>query len=53
MTTRWKDNFKKFRMEQWFSTCSVLEVEEKFMEVEAVIKDNIEGGEDGLRDDWD
>jgi hypothetical protein len=51
MTTRWKDNFKNFTMEQWFSTCSVLEV--KFVEVEAVIKDNIEGGEDGLRNDWD
>jgi hypothetical protein len=53
MTTRWKDNFKNFKMEQWLSTCSVLEVEEKFVEVEAEIKDNIEGGEDELRDDWD
>jgi hypothetical protein len=40
-------------MEQWLSTCSVLEVEEKFVKVEAVIKDNIEGGEDELRNDWD
>jgi hypothetical protein len=39
-------------MEQWFSTCSVLEVEEKIVEVGAAIKDNI-GGEDELRDDWD
>jgi hypothetical protein len=29
---------------------SIMEVEEKFLEVEAVIKDNIEGGEHGLRD---
>jgi hypothetical protein len=40
-------------MEQWFSTFYVLEVEEKFVEVEAAIKDNIEGGEDELKDDWD
>jgi hypothetical protein len=53
MTTRWKDNFKTFTMEQWFSTYSVLEDKENFVEVEAVIKDNIEGGGDGLRDDWD
>jgi hypothetical protein len=33
-------------MEQWFSTCSILEIEEKFVEVEALIKDNIEGDED-------
>jgi hypothetical protein len=52
MTTRWKDNFKNL-MKQCFSTCSVLEVEETFVEVEAAIKDNIEGGEDGLRDNWD
>jgi hypothetical protein len=45
--------FKNFTMEQWLSTCSVLEVEEKFVKVEAVIKDNIEGGEDELRNDWD
>jgi hypothetical protein len=53
MTTRWKDKFKNFTIEQWLSTCSVLEVEEKFVEIEASIKDNIEGGEDELRDDWD
>jgi hypothetical protein len=29
-------------MEQWFSTCSILEVEEKFVEVEAAIKYNME-----------
>jgi hypothetical protein len=40
-------------MEQLCSNFSVLEVEEKFVKVEAVIKDNIEGGEDKLRDDWD
>jgi hypothetical protein len=45
MTTRWIDNFKKFTMEQWLGTCSFLKVEEKFVKVESVIKDNI-GGED-------
>ena len=40
-------------MEQCFCTCSVLEIEEKIVEVEAVIKDNMEGGEDELRNDWD
>jgi hypothetical protein len=49
MITRWKDNFKNFTMEQCLSKCSVLEVEEKFVEVEAAIKDNIEGGEDDER----
>jgi hypothetical protein len=53
MTTRWKDNFKDFTMEQWLSTCSILEDEEKFVEVEAVIKDNMEGGEDELRNNWE
>jgi hypothetical protein len=53
MTTRWEDNFKTFTMEQLFSTCSVLEVEEKFVKVEAAIKDNMEGGDDELRNDWD
>jgi hypothetical protein len=53
MTTRWKDNFKKFTMEQWLSTCSVLEVEEKIHGNEAAMKDNMEGGEDELRNDWD
>jgi hypothetical protein len=38
MTIRWKDNFKTFTMEQ-------------FMEVEAEIKDNMEGGDDELRND--
>jgi hypothetical protein len=42
MTTHWKDNFNNFTMEQWFSTCSILEVEEKFVEVEAAIKYNME-----------
>jgi hypothetical protein len=53
MTTHWKDNFKTFIMEKWFSTCFVLDVKEKFVEVEAAIKDNIEGGDDELRNDWD
>jgi hypothetical protein len=41
MTTHWKANFKNFTMKQWFSTCSVLEVEQKFVEVEAAITDNL------------
>jgi hypothetical protein len=53
MTTRWKYNLKNFTMYQWFSTCSVLEVKEKFVEVEATINENMEGGEDELRNHWD
>jgi hypothetical protein len=53
MTTHWKDNFKHFAMELLFSTYSVLEVEEKLVEDEPAIKDNIEGGEDGMRNNWD
>jgi hypothetical protein len=41
MTTHWKANFKNFTMKQCFSTCSVLEVEQKFVEVEAAITDNL------------
>jgi hypothetical protein len=53
MTTRSKDNFKNSAMELLFSTNSVLEVEEKLMEDEPEIKDNMEGGEDGMRNIWD
>jgi hypothetical protein len=53
MTTRWKDNFKHFAMELLFSTYSVLEVEEKLVEDEPAIKDNMEGGEGGMRNNWD
>jgi hypothetical protein len=53
MTTRWKDNFKHFAMELLFSTYSVLEVEEKLVEDEPEIKDNMEGGEDGMKKIWD
>jgi hypothetical protein len=53
MTTRWKDNFKNSAMELLFSTNSVLEVEEKLVEDEPAIKDNMEGGEDGMRNIWD
>jgi hypothetical protein len=53
MTTRWKDNFKNSAMELLFSTNSVLEVEEKLVEDEPAIKDNMEGGEDGMRNNWD
>jgi hypothetical protein len=53
MTTRWKDNFKHFVMEWWFSTYSVLELEEKLVEDEPVVRDNMEWGEDGMRNNWD
>jgi hypothetical protein len=53
MTTRWKDNFKHSAMELLFGTNSVLEVEEKLVEDEPAIKDNMEGGEDEMRNNWD
>jgi hypothetical protein len=53
MTTRWNDNFKNSAIELLFSTNSVLEVEEKLVEDEPAIKDNMEGGEDGMRNIWD
>jgi hypothetical protein len=53
MTTRWKDNFKKSATDLLFSTNSVLEVKEKLVEDELEIKDNMEGGEDGMRNIWD
>jgi hypothetical protein len=53
MTTRWKDNFKKSATDLLFSTNSVLEVKEKLVEDELAIKDNMEGGEDGMRNIWD
>jgi hypothetical protein len=40
-------------MELLFSTNSVLEVEEKLVEDEPAINDNMEGGEDGMRNIWD
>jgi hypothetical protein len=53
MTTRWKDNFKHFAMELLFSAYSVMEVEEKLMEDEPAVSDNVEGGEDEIRNNWD
>jgi hypothetical protein len=53
MTTHWKYNFKHTAMELLFSTYLVLEVEEKLVEDEPAIKDNMEGGEDGMRNIWD
>jgi hypothetical protein len=38
MTTRWKDNFKHFAMEWWFSTYSVLDLEEKLVEDEPAVR---------------
>jgi hypothetical protein len=53
MTTCWKDNCKYFALELLFSTYSVLEVEEKLVEDEPAIRDNMEGGEDAMRNNWD
>jgi hypothetical protein len=53
MTTHWKDNFKHFSMELLFSAYSVLEVEEKLMEDEPTVRDNMEGGEDEMRNIWE
>jgi hypothetical protein len=66
MTTHWKDNFENFAMKLWFSTYSVLEVEEKLVEDEPVIRDKEKlssgtstysvlevGGEDVMRNNWD
>jgi hypothetical protein len=49
MTTHWKDNFKNFAMELLFSHYSVLEVEEKLVEDEPAVRDNMERGEDEMR----
>jgi hypothetical protein len=40
-------------LELLFSTYSVLEVEEKLVEDEPAIRDNMEGGEDAMRNNWD
>jgi hypothetical protein len=53
MPTHWKDNFKHFAMDLFFSTYSVLEVEEKLVEDEPAIWDIMEGGKDGMRNNWD
>ena len=45
--TRWKGKFVHFAMDQCFSTGSVLEIERKIREDEAVIEQRgIEGGDD-------
>ena len=52
--TRWKEIFVHFATEQWFSTCSVLEIEERFVEDEAATGERgIQGGDDDERNDWD
>jgi hypothetical protein len=53
MTTRWNDNFNHFAMEPLFSAYSVLEVEEKLVEDEPAVRDNMEGGEDEMRNIWE
>ena len=48
--TRWKGKFMHFAMEQCFSTCSVLEIERKIREDEAVMgQRGIEGGDDDVK----
>ena len=50
MRTRWKGKFVHFAMEQWFSTCSVLEIERKICEHEAAMgQRRIEGGDDDVK----
>jgi hypothetical protein len=40
-------------MELLFSAYSVLEVEEKLVEDELAVRDNMEGGEDEMRNIWE
>ena len=50
MWTRWKGKFVYFAMEQWFSTCSVPEIERKIREDEAAMgQRGIEGGDDDVK----
>jgi hypothetical protein len=53
VTTHWKDNFKNFATELLFSAYSVLEEEEKLVEDEPAVRDNVEGGEDEMRNIWE
>jgi hypothetical protein len=53
MTTHWKDNFKHFAMELLLCTYSVLDLEGKLMEDEPAVRDNMEGGEDEMRNNRD
>jgi hypothetical protein len=53
MTTHWKDNFKNCAMELLFSAYSVLEVEQKLVQDESAVRDNMEGGEDEMRNIWE
>ena len=47
MSTRWKEKFVHFTMEQCFSICSILEIERKIREDQAVMgQRGIEGGND-------
>ena len=48
--TRWKEKFMHFAMEQCFSTCSILEIENKNREYEAAMgQRGIEGGDDDMK----
>jgi hypothetical protein len=48
-----ENNFKPCAMELLFSAYSVLEVEEKLVEDEPAVRDNMKGGEDEMRNIWD
>ena len=49
MMTCWKGKFVHFAMEQYFSTCSVLEIERKICEDEAAIGQRGIGGDDDMK----
>jgi len=50
MMTCWKGKFVHFAMEQYFRTCSVLEIERKIREDEAAMgQRGIEGGDDDVK----
>ena len=50
VNTRWKEKFVNFAMDQCFSTGSVLEIERKIREDEAVMgQRGIEGGDDDVK----
>ena len=50
MNTRWKEKFVHFAMEQFFSICSILEIERKIREDEAAMgQRGIEGGDDDVK----
>ena len=50
MRTHWKEKFVHFTMEQYFNTCSVLEIKRKIHEDEVAMgQRGIEGGDDDVK----